>query len=74
MANSKARSLDEDKQILQKKVQEKRTESGNPEGDRRIRALRKRLKRIQRKVHSTKVREAKANAKKNPKKSKTVEA
>ena len=70
MAKSKARSLDEDKQILQKKVQEKVAASEKSDGDRSIRSLRKRIKRIQRKVRSAKVRETKANAKKNPKKAK----
>lgn len=61
---AKSRSLDEDKQILQKKVQERRTASENPEGDDGIRALHKRLKRVQRKLSSLKKREQQNTPKK----------
>ena len=64
MSKSKVRSLDEDKQILRKKIQEKKSESENPQDGQTVRALRKRLKRIQRKVRGVKAREAKANPKK----------
>ena len=60
---AKSRSLDEDKQILKKKVQERRTASENPEGDEAIRALHKRLKRAQRKLSSLKKREQQAQTK-----------
>lgn len=61
---AKSRSLDEDKQILQKKVQERRTASENPEGDDGIRSLHKRLKRVQRKLSSLKKRAQQATSKK----------
>ncbi len=61
---AKSRSLDEDKQILRKKVQERRTASENPEGDNAIRALHKRLKRVQRKLSSLKKREQQTTSKK----------
>ena len=61
---AKSRSLDEDKQILQKKVQERRAASENPEGDDAIRSLHKRLKRAQRKLGSLKKREQQAISKK----------
>ena len=64
MSKSKARSLDEDKQILRKKIHEKKSESENPQDCHTVRALRKRLKRIQRKVRCVNAREAKANPKK----------
>lgn len=54
---AKSRSMEEDKDILKKKVQERRTASENPEGDEGIRALHKRLKRVQRKLNSLKKRE-----------------
>lgn len=60
---AKSRSLDEDKQILKKKVQERRAASENPEGDEAIRALHKRLKRAQRKLSSLKKREQQAQTK-----------
>ncbi len=64
MSKSKARSLDEDKQILRKKIHEKKSESENPKNCHTVRALRKQLKRIQRKVRCVNAREAKANPKK----------
>lgn len=60
---AKSRSLDEDKQILKKKVQERRAASENPEGDEAIRGLHKRLKRAQRKLSSLKKREQQAQTK-----------
>ena len=61
---AKSRSLDEDKQILTKKVQERRTASENPDGGEAIRALHKRLKRVQRKLISLKKREQQSASKK----------
>jgi hypothetical protein len=61
---AKSRSLDEDKQILQKKVQERGTASENPEGDEAIRSLHKRLKRVQRKLSILKKREQQTTSKK----------
>ena len=61
---AKSRSLDEDKQILTKKVQERRTASENPEGDNAIRALHKRLKRVQRKMSTLKKRKQQTTSKK----------
>lgn len=54
---AKSRSLDEDKQILRRKVREQEAGSENPEGNEAIRSLRKRLKRVQRKLRSLKTRE-----------------
>jgi hypothetical protein len=61
---AKSRSLDEDKQILKKKVQERRSASENPGRDDAIRALHKRLKRVQRKLTSLKKREQQTKSKK----------
>ena len=61
---AKSRSLEEDKQILKKKVQERRTGSENPEGDDAIRALHKRLKRVQRRLISLKKRDQQSTSKK----------
>ncbi len=47
---AKKRTQEEDKAILEKKVQERRAGSENPEGDPDARKLRKRLKRVQRKI------------------------
>ena len=60
---AKSRSLDEDKQILQKKVQERTTASENPEGDEAVRSLHKRLKRAQRTLRILKTREQQATSK-----------
>ena len=68
MAKSKARTLDEDKEILRKKIHDKMAGSDKEEGEKTIRSLRKRLKRIQRKVRSAKARIARASAKKASKK------
>ena len=48
MANK--RTQEEDSAVLEKKVRERRADSENPEGDRNLRQLRKRLKRVQRKI------------------------
>jgi len=66
MTKSKTRSLDEDRQTLQTKIQEHKTNNQDTQGNRTVRSLRKRLKRIQRKVRSTNAREAKAAVKKAP--------
>ena len=47
---AKKRTQEEDKAVLEKKVQERRAGSENPEGDQGARKLRKRLKRVQRKI------------------------
>ena len=49
---------------IPKKIHEKKSESENPQDCHTVRALRKRLKRIQRKVRCVNAREAKANPKK----------
>ncbi len=67
MSTTKARSLDEDKQILSKKIQEKKSEDEGSQSCPTFRALRKRLKRVQRKVRGVEARKAKANAKKKAK-------
>ena len=54
------RTLEEDKGVLEKKVKERRAASQNPEGEKDVRRLRKRLKRVQRKIRSKTVRVAKA--------------
>lgn len=54
------RTLEEDKGILEKKVKERRAASQNPEGEKDVRQLRKRLKRVQRKIRSKTARVAKA--------------
>ncbi len=57
---AKKRTQEEDKAILEKKVQERRAGSENPEGDPDARKLRKRLKRVQRKISLRASRIAKA--------------
>ena len=47
---AKKRTLAEDKGVLEKKVRERRAASQNPEGEKDVRRLRKRLKRVQRKI------------------------
>lgn len=54
------RTLEEDKGVLEKKVKERRAASQNPEGEKDVRRLRKRLKRVQRKIRSKTARVAKA--------------
>jgi hypothetical protein len=61
---AKRRSLQEDATTLKTKVRESLTKSENPEGDSTIRALRKRLRRIQRKVRTAKRREEQRKSKK----------
>lgn len=54
------RTLEEDKGVLEKKVKERRAASQNPEGEKDVRQLRKRLKRVQRKIRSKTARVAKS--------------
>lgn len=54
------RTLEEDKGVLEKKVKARRAASQNPEGEKDVRQLRKRLKRVQRKIRSKTARVAKA--------------
>lgn len=58
------RTQEEDKAVLGKKVKERRAGSENPEGDKDVRQLRKRLKRVQRKIRCRAVRIARAAGKK----------
>lgn len=62
MANK--RTQEEDRVVLEKKVKERRAGSENPEGDKNVRQLRKRLKRVQRKIRSGAARIARAAGKK----------
>ncbi|MCY4613911.1 MAG: hypothetical protein OXB94_09870 [Nitrospira sp.] len=62
MANK--RTQEDDKAVLEKKVTERRAGSDNPEGDKDVRRLRKRLKRVQRKMRLRVARIAKAAGKK----------
>ena len=57
----KSRSLEEDKQILQKKVKEGLSKNDNSKGDSSLRSLRKRLRRAQRRMRSLKAREQRAS-------------
>ena len=59
-AMAKKRTLAEDKGVLEKKVRERRAASQNPEGEKDVRRLRKRLKRVHRKIRSQTARVAKA--------------
>ena len=61
---AKRRSLQDDTVALKTKVKESSAKSENPEGNRTIRSLRKRLKRTQRKIRIAKQREAARTAKK----------
>jgi hypothetical protein len=61
---AKRRSLQEDASTLKTKVKKSLTSSDNPEGDSTIRALRKRLRRVQRKVRTAKLREEHRKSKK----------
>jgi len=61
---AKSRSLEEDKAALRKKVKERVAKSGNSEGDRGVRLLRKRLKRAQRKLRAHAARISRAGGKK----------
>ncbi len=58
------RTQEDDKAVLEKKVKERRANSENPEGDKDVRQLRKRLKRVQRKIRLGASRIAKAAAEK----------
>ena len=62
MANKRTR--DEDKTALEQKVKERQASSENPEGEKDVRQLRKRLKRVQRKICGKAARIAKAAGKK----------
>ncbi len=62
MANK--RTQENDKAVLEKKVKDRRANSENPEGDKDVRRLRKRLKRVQRKISLRAARIAKAAGKK----------
>ncbi|RMH08693.1 MAG: hypothetical protein D6704_02625 [Nitrospirae bacterium] len=55
------RSLEEEKTFLRQKVKERQAHSENPAQDRGLRALRKRLKRVQRKLRIQTTRRAKAH-------------
>ena len=59
---AKSRSLEEDKQILDKKVKENLA-NDKSEVDSPLRSLRKRLKRVQRKMRILKTREKQASTK-----------
>jgi len=61
---AKRRSLQEDTVALKAKVKESSAKSENPEGNKVIRSLRKRLKRTQRKIRIAKKREDARVAKK----------
>ena len=60
---AKKRTREEDKAALEKKVKERRAGSENPEGDKEVRQLRKRLKRVQRKICSREARIARSAGK-----------
>ena len=62
---AKRRSLQEDTVALSTKVKEASAKSENPEGNAAIRALRKRLKRAQRKIRTAKQKEVARTAKKS---------
>ncbi len=62
MANRRTR--DEDKAALEQKVRERRASSETPEGEKDVRRLRKRLKRVQRKIRGKAARIARAAGKK----------
>ena len=68
MAKTNARTVEEDKDALKKKVTERLAGVETPSSDKNIRALRKRLKRTQRKILGVKARAARAAAKKTEKK------
>jgi len=54
------RTQEEETAVLEKKVKERRAGSESPEGDKDVRQLRKRLKRVQRKIRGKAARIAKA--------------
>ena len=68
MAKTNARTVEEDTQALKKKVTERIAGVETPSADKSIRALRKRLKRTQRKIRGVKARAARAVAKKKAEK------
>ncbi len=61
---AKRRSVEEDQTALQEKVRTALGKTENPEGDDSLRALRKRLKRSQRKIRGRAARIAQAAGKK----------
>ncbi len=61
---AKRRSLQEDATALKTKVNKTMSKSDNPEGDSKIRSLRKRLRRVQRKARTAKRREEQRKTKK----------
>jgi hypothetical protein len=63
-AKSKGRTVQEDKNALQKKVRALLTKSENPKSDETLRGLRKRLKRAQRKIRGQAARISQAAGKK----------
>ena len=62
---AKKRSMEDDLGALKKKVAEGCAKSENAEGDKGLRSLHKRLKRVQRKISSRAARIAQAAGKKN---------
>ncbi len=58
MANKRTR--DEDRTALEQKVKERQADGENLEGEKNVRRLRKRLKRVQRKIRGKAARIAKA--------------
>jgi hypothetical protein len=66
MAKAAKVTVDDDEVRLTKKVKEKRAGTENPEGDGSLRALRKRLKRAQRKRRALMLRKQRAAGKKKP--------
>ena len=63
---AKRRTIEEDVTTLITKVKESRAKSDNPEGCANIRALRKRLKRAQRKIRLAKREEERLKGKEAP--------
>lgn len=61
---TKRRSLQEDAASLKTKVTKSLANNDNPEGDSKIRSLKKRLRRVQRKVRTAKRREEQRKSKK----------
>ncbi|HEV8540102.1 MAG TPA: hypothetical protein VGQ60_02970 [Nitrospiraceae bacterium] len=59
-------TADADEARLTKKVREKQAATDNPEGDGSLRALRKHLKRLQRKRRALMLRKQRASGKKKP--------
>ncbi len=63
---AKRRTIEEDVTALKTKVKEGRAKSENPEGNADMRALRKRLKRAQRKIRLAKREEERRKGKEAP--------